>query len=299
MGTSLVRTTGVVALACLVGAVASCSSQAAPGATGSSVPAGPVVEAPDAPEEVCRVTDPRLMEMSGLAASTQHPGILWTHNDSGDKARVFALDALTCQVKAEVKLNGVNARDAEAISVGRDGNGRAVLWLGDIGDNAATAPSVRLYRFNEPTQIKNQTVDVAATITVKYVDEPYDAESLLVQPSPAGRMWIATKRQVAEGAYYELPHSVWGDSKTVTVRPVGSVPALTTDATFAPDGTRYAIRTYFGGTQFQGDPPGTDPVAIDIGYLGQGEALTYSYDSRLLYAISEGEGSPLMKIPVP
>jgi len=260
---------------------------------------GPFVEAPSGPEEVCRVADPRLPEISGLAASTQHPGILWTHNDSGDRAQLFALDALTCEVKAVIRLRGVDAWDTEAVAVGRDANDKPVLWFGDIGDNTATASSVRLYRLPEPAQIKDQTLTVAATITVKYADEPYNAEALLVEPSPEGRIWIVTRRQSAQGAYYELPASAWGSSTTVTVRAVGSVPALTTDATFAPNGEVYALRTYFGATQFDGTPPGNNSQSIDVGFTGQSEALTYSYDSRLLYTISEGVNQPLIKVPLP
>lgn len=291
--------TNVFVAACLIATLCACSNTSAQRPGNGESPAGPVVEAPSSPEEACRINDPRLDELSGLAASTQHPGVLWTHNDSGDSARIFALDALTCDVLAEVKLAGVNTRDTEAISVGRDADDQPVLWLGDIGDNAATDPNVRLYRFREPVEIKNQTLKVQSTITVKYYDEPYNAEALLVQPSPAGRIWIATKRESKQGAYYELPSSVWGSSKSVTLRPTGTVPAMTTDATYAPDGRTYAIRTYFGGTQFQGSPPGTDPAELNIGFRGQGEGLTYSYDSRFLYAVSEGVDNPLMKIPLP
>lgn len=295
----LARTTGVSTVVCLIAVLAACSSGETARSDSNSVPNGPFVEAPSRPEEVCQVTDSRLTEISGLAASTQHPGILWTHNDSGDRAQVFALDALTCQVRAVVRLAGVSARDTEAISVGKSAAGVPTLWLADIGDNAATQPNVRLYRFREPSTIKDQTINVAATIRVKYVDEPYNAEALLVDPAPAGRMWIATRRQATEGAYYELPAAVWGASSTVTVKPVGSVPALTTDATFAPDGRTYAIRTYFGGTQFAAPPPGTDAQSVDIGFQGQSEALTYSYDSRFLYTISEGSNQPLLKVPLP
>lgn len=299
MTQALARTVGVALVACLLAVLVACSS----GQAGRGEPApnasGPFVEAPSRPEQVCKVADPRLTEISGLAASTKHPGILWTHNDSGDRAQVFALDAVTCEVRAVVHLAGVSARDTEAIAVGRDAAGNPTLWLADIGDNAANQPNVRLYRFREPSTIKDQTVNVAAVIKVKYIDEPYNAEALLVHPDPAGRMWIVTKRQAAQGAYYELPSSVWGASTTVTLKPVGSVPAMTTDATFAPDGRTYAIRTYFGGTQFAGLPPGSDAQPLDLGFQGQSEALTYSYDSRLLYTISEGPNQPLTKVPLP
>jgi hypothetical protein len=42
---------------------------------------------------VGRVTDPRLAEASGLAASAAHPGLWWTVNDSGGEPVVFGLRA--------------------------------------------------------------------------------------------------------------------------------------------------------------------------------------------------------------
>src|SRR5581483_4478856 len=39
----------------------------------------------------CTITDPRIDESSGLAASRRHPGIVYTFNDSGGSPRVFAL----------------------------------------------------------------------------------------------------------------------------------------------------------------------------------------------------------------
>src|SRR5262245_36786075 len=42
-----------------------------------------------APQAV--ITLPELTEASGLVASRQNPGVLWTHNDSGSGATVFAL----------------------------------------------------------------------------------------------------------------------------------------------------------------------------------------------------------------
>jgi len=35
---------------------------------------------------------PRVRESSGVAASRAHAGVLWTHNDSGDDAYVYATD---------------------------------------------------------------------------------------------------------------------------------------------------------------------------------------------------------------
>ena len=38
------------------------------------------------------VTAPALREVSGIATSTDQPDVLWVHNDSGDSARVFAIE---------------------------------------------------------------------------------------------------------------------------------------------------------------------------------------------------------------
>ncbi len=89
-------------------------------------------------------------EASGLAASRQTPGVLWTHNDSGDKARLFAIDEqgellMTCT------LAGVTARDWEDIAIGRGAiEGESYLYIADIGDNSSKHDACYLYRFKEP-----------------------------------------------------------------------------------------------------------------------------------------------------
>ena len=77
--------------------VASCGSR--PAAT-STLGAASSTPAPQAlctdyvgPRVLGRVTDPRLSEISGLAASRAHPGVLYVQNDSGEPhARFFAID---------------------------------------------------------------------------------------------------------------------------------------------------------------------------------------------------------------
>lgn len=253
---------------------------------------------PDKLTTNCTITDPRLDELSGLAASQLHPGILWTHNDSGDSARVFAVDATTCKVRAVVALQGVNSWDAEAIAVGRDPDGKPVIWFADIGDNTATRKSVELYRFDEPAKLISQTVPVVKA-TFTYSDGAHNAESLLVSPAPGGAMWVISKRQSVDSSIYALPAGFGWKSFSGVARPIAKSAFMPTDASFAPDGRHFVVRTYLGATQFAGDPPGSDPQAVDIGFEGQGEGITYSFDSAFLYAVSEGEDPPLLKLPLP
>src|SRR4029079_15941055 len=54
---------------------------------------------------------PELTESSGLAVSRRNPGLLWSHNDSGSAAVLFALDT-TGATRGRVRVP-VNTRDWE------------------------------------------------------------------------------------------------------------------------------------------------------------------------------------------
>ena len=75
---------------------------------------------PFAPTEIVQLglIPAELNESSGLGVSQAHPGVFWTHNDSGDEARVYALDERAMLV-ATVVVDGVEARDWEAMTLGR------------------------------------------------------------------------------------------------------------------------------------------------------------------------------------
>jgi hypothetical protein len=56
-------------------------------------------------------------EASGIAASRMNPNVLWTHNDSGDSARVFAMTAAGTNL-GTYSISGASATDWEDIAVG-------------------------------------------------------------------------------------------------------------------------------------------------------------------------------------
>ena len=238
---------------------------------------------------VCRLKGDTLSEISGLAASIKHPGILWAHNDSGDGPKIYAVSNTTCEIEATVTLGGIDARDVEAIAMGRNSAGDPVIWVGDLGDNQGTWSNVRLYRIPEPSKIKTQTVQ-AESYSVTYADGPRDAEGLLVDPKPGGRIWIVTKRMAAEGDIYALPENFVSQGHG-TAKRIADAPAMATDASFAPDGSQFVIRTYLGAEVLQGQPPGTDQHSVSIPLQTQGEAITYSSAGTGFYTASEGERS--------
>ncbi|MFE9368337.1 WD40 repeat domain-containing protein [Streptomyces sp. NPDC006711] len=242
------------------------------------------------------IKDPRIKESSGLAASRIHPGVYWTHNDSGDGPYVYAVDAKTGRTVARVTLEGVGRpRDVEAISIGPDGD----IYVGDIGDNLDGAWShVWIYRFHEPARLQDQTVK-ATQYVVQYADGPRNAEALMVHPK-TGRVYIASKRE-SGGNLYEGPATL-SASGTNVFRKVGEVPWVT-DGAFSPDGTKLALRGYFALAEYawkggSGDPLGDWHAVPGTPVQRQSESVTYTPDGAALMVGSEGENSPVARVPL-
>ncbi|MEW1678904.1 hypothetical protein AB0O47_37515 [Streptomyces noursei] len=233
------------------------------------------------------LTDPRITESSGLAASRAHPGVYWTHNDSDDGPYVYAVDAATGRTVATVTLRGIGApRDVEAISVGPDGR----IYVGDIGDNLGGSwDHVWIYRFPEPAQLRDTTV-TAEQFTVRYADGPRDAEALMVHPK-TGRVYLASKKQGGGAALYEGPARL-SASGSNTFRKVAPIDLWVTDGAFSPDGSRLVLRGYFGAQAYRwrdGRPECLGPVAVPL--QRQGESVSFTPDGRTLMYGSEGRDS--------
>lgn len=254
---------------------------------GSAAPA----VADSGPSVAFRISDPRITESSGLVASRLHPGVYWTHNDSGDGPYVYAVDSATGKTVARVTMRGVNARDVEAVSMGPDGD----LYVGDIGDNLdGTWPEVWIYRFAEPRALRDQTVDITR-YTVKYDAGPRNAEALMVQPK-TGRVYIASKNEKG-GHLYEGPAELSAQGVNV-FRSIGDVPWVT-DGAFSPDGTRLVLRGYFWADAYRwvdGRPQRIGSLTLPM--QRQGESVAFTRDGRAVMYGSEGSDSAVWREPL-
>ncbi|WP_460066951.1 TolB-like translocation protein [Streptomyces sp. YKOK-I1] len=238
--------------------------------------------------------DPRITESSGLAASRQHPGIYWTHNDQDSGSYLYAVDSGTGETVARITLSGVGLqRDVEAIAIGPDNQ----IYVGDIGDNdGVTWPYVWIYRLPEPKKLTDQTIR-ATQYVVKYTDGSRDAESMIVHPR-TGRVYIIDKHEDG-GHLYEGPAKL-SASGTNVFKPVATVDLWATDAAFSPDGTQLAVRGYFGGISY--DWNGGDikrKGRLDVPLQRQGESVTYSADGTKLMYGTEGTGSSVVAEDAP
>ena len=246
----------------------------------------------DRAEVAFTIRDPRITESSGLAASQLHPGVVYTHNDSGDAARVFAVGQ-DGRVLATLRLAGVQARDWEAIAAGRDGRGEPALFVGDIGDNRGTWPSVAVYRISEPAALRNATVP-AVRYRLRYPDGPRNAEALLVDPR-SNRLYVASKDPVG-GGLYEAPARLHSDQVNL-LRRVASVPSWVTDGAFSPDGRTFVLRGYLDAYVYSASGRRLDSFSLPA--QEQGESVTYTRDGRDLLVGSEGADSPVWRVGLP
>ncbi|MEY3733839.1 MAG: hypothetical protein RL347_1198 [Actinomycetota bacterium] len=239
--------------------------------------------------ELCRFDSERLSEISGLASSALHEGIVWAHNDSGGGPFLYALDIETCEIRATLKVRGVDAVDPEAIAIGTGAGGAPAIWWGDIGDNTGERRYVEIHEITEPGEL----LDGAVTPTTYRVrlDRAEDAEALVAD---GDQLWLIGKG-LTGGTIWRLP-SPLPQGDTSRAKAVGTEDALVTDAAMRPGGG-YAVRDYSEVRIYSGQPPGTLIERMPLPEQIQGEAMTWTADGTGLIVASEGDDR-LLLVPV-
>ncbi|MET7619195.1 putative Ig domain-containing protein [Streptomyces sp. NPDC005408] len=264
-----------------------------------AAPPSRATEAPAAaPERACTLPS-GLAELSGLATSTKHPGIVYAVNDSGNTNQVFAVDCTgaTGTLKATYTLGGATNTDWEALAVGKDTQGRPAILVGDIGDNFSGRAELTVFSFPEPDQLANATVTPTA-LRFAYSDGRHDAESLLADPT-TGQLYVASKLFGAAGRLYKAPLPPQpGQVNTLT--PVSPGPVFATDGAFSPSGKSYAVRS--GGplganTAYVYDTAGTKLAEVPLPSQPQGETVTYANCTTLL--VGSENDTQLWRVPLP
>jgi hypothetical protein len=147
--------------------------------------------------------DGKIKEASGLAASRRSANILWTHNDSGSKAQLYALD-LSGKSLARARIKDAKNVDWEDIaSFVLDET--AYLLVADVGDNDSKRKQVTLYVVAEPDLASGTDIELplAWRIDFTYPRGPRDVEAVAVD-SENEQVLLLTKRTVP-AELYSLP----------------------------------------------------------------------------------------------
>jgi len=259
----------------------------------------------DRPLETGRLP-PVLPELSGLAASRQHAGIYWAHNDSGHALEVYAIRGDGTLV-ATFAIHEAVASDLEDIAVGpcTPTDPRVCLYLADTGDNLRSRSRVQILRVVEPATLHSGPL-IADTFSFTYPDGAHDAEALLVDPRTA-EIYVVTKSIASLGTVYRIDRpGIARQGKAVrgaSLSTPGGFDAFVTGASVHPSGTRILLRTYLGVWEYRrpgargiADVLEASPTAIPGALQPQGEAITYTADGTSYVVGSEGAATSLFRI---
>lgn len=231
-------------------------------------------------------------ESSGLAVSRLHPNLLYTHNDSGAGPEVLMIDT-TGHYKGKITLEGAKNRDWEDLAIGPGKDpGTSYIYVGDIGDNDAKRDKLRVYRFPEPTVLRDEINVRAEQVTLVYPDGPRDAETLLVDPW-SGDLLIVTKRDTSNVLYRATVAQM--EEGNVVLERVMKLPiTLSVGGDISADGKQIVIKNYWAIYYWQreegeslGEVFAQRPVQLPYKPEPQGEAIGFSPSGDRFYTLSE------------
>ena len=237
-----------------------------------------------------------ITETSGLAASLRNPGVLWLHNDSGDSARLFAIDA-TGRTLGIYTLTGASAVDWEDLALAADPvDGTNYLYVGDIGDNSATRSSIQVYRVPEPVVPTNQAGLVTnlagvTAFTLNYPDGAHNAETLLADPW-TGDLFIITKND-NPARIYRAPYPMTGAVNTLQFSNTLAF-AIPVGGSVGASGRQILIKRYASVSYYERRPGQTIPDALTNTFATlpytlepQGETVAWEARERGYFTLSE------------
>ncbi|MGH9895939.1 MAG: hypothetical protein ACREA0_28925, partial [bacterium] len=252
---------------------------------------------------------PRLTESSGVVVSRAHPGILWTHNDSGDGPYLYATD-LHGTDRGAIFVPGAEAVDWEDMALGPCPR-RPVdcLYIGDTGDNLERREHVTVYAVPEPdpplAAADTQRVSAAAlALSLYYPDGPHDVEALYVSPRDTA-LYLVSKGRGRRGEIrlYRVARAAWDRPNRVRAEFVQTLPIVpdratgrvVTGAAMRADGGLVAIRTYTEIYFFSSGPggslsPANRPVCSIAQHERPGESIAFREDSSIVLT---SEANPL------
>ena len=250
-----------------------------------------------------RFASRRVVESSGVAVSRAHPGILWTHNDSGDGPYLYATDVHGSDL-GFLLVPGAGAVDWEDMTLGpcptRAG---ACVYLGDTGDNLEARPYVTVYAVSEPDPPTGpgdtlRTTAAPTVLRVRYPDGSHDVEAIYVSPRDSA-LYFVSKGRSGSIAVYRVARSAWSsrpDSivladrvQVLDIRPDRGAGRLVTSAAIQTSGRVVAIRTYTEIYFFHPGVGGRLTPARDraceiagSGERGAGEAIDFLDDTTVV-----------------
>jgi len=114
-----------------------------------------------------RFSSGEITESSELLKSRQFEDVFWTHNDRGDRARIFAITS-EGELIREVKISGAQNVDWEDMAIDDAGH----LYIGDIGNDRGKNKDLTIYMLKEPNPFESEEAAVIKRIHFSFPDLP-------------------------------------------------------------------------------------------------------------------------------
>ena len=251
----------------------------------------------NSPQAKAKFTDQKLNEISGIAASRKNKNVFWVHNDSGDKAQIFAISE-DGQLLCTIQMPGIEAQDWEDIAIGPGPEqDSSYIYIGDIGDNQAKRDIKTIYRIMERdlSSVKTGAVLIEMAVDAirfRFPDGSRDAETLMSDPL-TGDLYIVSKRENQVGVYRLAFPQTTKEILTAAFQlklPVTQVTA----GDISIDGRHILLKNYeqiFYWSRDDGqsikDALKNFPHFLNYMTEPQGEAICFSPDLAGYYTISE------------
>ncbi|HMG14621.1 MAG TPA: hypothetical protein VK590_04190 [Saprospiraceae bacterium] len=240
-----------------------------------------------------------ISEASGIAASRNHIGWFYVHNDSGNPAELFIIDSVGKYV-GKINPNGIQNRDWEDIAIGPGPDSlKNYIYIGDSGDNNERRKKYFIYRIEEPkfsdTIIYPFIINLEADrISFEYpLRKSNNCEALMIDPITKDLI-LATKSYESGIYRIKYPYSI---TTTNPAELIISVPIeKLTAGDFSSDGSELLIKDYrqiyhwnrnlnISVDSMLKTKPNKYPYLIEQ----QGEGLCWAVNGKSYFTLSELE----------
>lgn len=282
-------------------------------------------EAPrfDPPRLAALVTDARVAEISGIAASRRDDELLWVHNDSHAGSVLFALGT-DGRIRAEVAVeDGANTdwEDLAAFTL----DGEPMLLIADTGDNGGLREELALVVVPEPELVAGEAVASVRprwVLRFRWPDGPRDCEAVAVDV-PAREVLLLSKKRVP-AQLFRLPLAPPVDPATIAVaEQIASIPGIpqptaaelardpgfwryrgqVTAMDVSPDALHLVLLTYRDAYVYSRQPReawrtalARAPRPLGLPRLPQAEAIAFDRAGRTIWLTSERLPAPLIRV---
>lgn len=237
----------------------------------------------------------QLAESSGVCTSASGQ-VIWTHNDSGDRPRLFAFQP-NGDLLQVVELASAKAVDWEDICA-FESNGSSFVAVGDIGDNGAKRDDVTIYfaKISDAEPIRAETYSECRVV---FPNGPVDCEGLAFDPLTK-RLLLFTKELLRCRVFSVSAEDLAKDrSVTASFEKTINI-GMVTGADISRDGKWLAIVTYGPLLLLKRDASGwprhTSEDLFQMPPRRQGESVCFSSNGKELLLTSEHLPAPLIKI---